>query len=249
MSSETLAARFGMSYPTLRRGVCSSLQFDHGTPTRATPRLVRLDRGAWSPWTAAWHVLLVCAPHSDYGYFALVDDGVVDESKAGYSGFVPVLTVHQGSRTPHRAALYFWGSAMYYADPNGDGNEQEPQELIMLRALASHLGKSWGGVLDACTNYSGILGGGNCVPAAIVIETVVAAMGPRAGLRFLRDVASERLALAIAKVHLCSDLSHIFAPLGVVRELGRPDDAGVRVTKECLFQLVNIPPHDLGDVG
>ena len=146
-----------------------------------------------------------------------MDDVLVDTAKVGYSGFIPVTSVRLNDFSSHRASLFFHGSSVYYADPNGPG-EQEPQELIMLEAIAAVLGRSWGGVLNVWTNKRGLLDDGNCVPT-IVIESVVTAMGPRSGLRFLRDVALDHLSLALSRVYKGSNIKTLFEPLGVVREL------------------------------
>lgn len=92
-------------------------------------------------------------------------------------------------------------------------------------------------MLDFNMNKSCILFSGNCVPAILVTLLAIAALGPRNGLRFLRSMSPERIALAYARVYLLRE--NLFAPIAIPRPVRIIHDDG-RILKLVVKESIHI---------
>lgn len=233
-----LAMRYGLTCPKTREWGYHRLFFEKefGAPTKWNLSFMDRPR-VWIDNTPV--VMYLHSDEPDW-YEVLVDD-VVHDMKCG---FIPVLVHTIETRDCHQTALYFSNGTMYYIDPNGK-EFVYPEEIIAMERLAKYLGKKWGGVmLDFNMNKRRILFSGNCVPATLVILLAIAALGPHNGLRFLRSMSPERIALAYVRVYLLRE--NLFAPIAIPRPVRINCDDGencVPSTLVILWAIATLGPH------
>ena len=203
-----LTLRYGLTCPPVRDCVGTRLQFYKRI---GEPLLFKEMRWERTSWMAEQHVIILMQSKNPDWFFVLVDDAVSDIEY----GFIPVIILHIDTMLSHQAALYFCNRTMCLIDSNGIGDLYS-EEITALKKLTKHLRKRWGGVMAFDINLENThYGGGNCVPATLVILLAIAAIGPRNAIRFLRSMSREQLSLAYARIYMQHE--NIFAPIAIPR--------------------------------
>jgi hypothetical protein len=139
----------------------------------------------------------------------------------------------------HAATLLFCGKTMYCVDPNGPRvHRANPQVLTLLEGVACQCGHAWGGMVNLRLSSTKVpFGQGNCMPASVLTQAAILALGPKRAFRCLWRLRREdpaTLFLAYARLYEAA-----WSP-GIN---GRPFDAGFRAGLSALLAPLAVPRH------